>query len=296
MRDLAWVIGSPPLMHPAGGPPNMQIITRKWSTDQLNQHKGWLSELDSDPTPLLDSISQQKRFRLGRYFEELVLFWIKSSPHFKHIANQVQIIESGRTLGEADLILNRKGIDEHWELAVKYYLCSNQKMEWSSWVGPNAADNLDKKMTTLLTRQLRLFENANARKILTELGIEQVVPCLFLKGYFFNEFMSGKVLMPDQSASPLNGWWCKSEAFADMISTSDRWVILDKEWWLAPVVLRNNELPIYSAEEALEVVRLQNSQNHAVQCAPLESTNAGEVERFRLFVVPSSWPNSQMKH
>lgn len=279
-------------MHPNLQNSSITTLTRKWCDAQLDQHSTWLARLDKDPTQLQAAIVQQKRFRLGKYFEDLVLFWITESPHFEHIANGLQIISEGKTIGEADLLLKSKAEQrtEHWELAVKYYLCEDASNEWQQWIGPNPADTLQQKMRTLIDKQLKLFENTVARNILTDLNVETVAPCLFLKGYFFSEFSLGKVMRPDQAAQPLNGWWCKISDFEALARSSEHWALLEKEWWLAPVLTDGKELPIYNATEIVQVISRVAAQGKSVLCAPLQQKDELFAELFKLFVVPERWP------
>ena len=73
VRDLAWVIASPPIQSGYIG------NTYWWDDDKCqNEYRDCLSsliELDKDPSPLEQHLSQLKSKRLGHRFEALVSYW-----------------------------------------------------------------------------------------------------------------------------------------------------------------------------------------------------------------------------
>ena len=74
------------------------------------------------------------------------------------VAHRHQLREpTGRTTGELDFLVRETGnVLCHWETAVKFYLhFPNQKR--SHYIGPNAADDFDRKNQRLFEHQLKLI-------------------------------------------------------------------------------------------------------------------------------------------
>ena len=69
-----------------------------------------------------DDSQHDYRFRLGRYFESLWHDVLADHRIFPLVESNLTLQGDGRTLGELDLLVGSKQL-EHWELAVKLYLC-----------------------------------------------------------------------------------------------------------------------------------------------------------------------------
>jgi len=124
VRDLAWTIVSPPLV---SGDLN---DTHWWCfEDCLTEFNDCLSELkalDKHPDPLIQHLSTLKNQRLGSIFEGYVGYWLKISPNYREIKQNIQIIEDNHTYGEIDFLIEDLHTHEtiHLEVAVKFYLGS----------------------------------------------------------------------------------------------------------------------------------------------------------------------------
>jgi hypothetical protein len=107
VRDLAWVIASPPLV---SGNFN---DTHWWShSDCLAEFEDCLptlKSLDKDPAPLIAHLDKLTSGRLGLRFESFIAYWITISPNYELLAKNIQIIDAlkkGRhTHGELDFII-----------------------------------------------------------------------------------------------------------------------------------------------------------------------------------------------
>jgi len=183
VRDLAWVISSPPLV--AG-----EINDTHWWSHQdcLNEYSACLPALkilDQNPAPLITHLEKVKSKRLGLRFEALVAYWIKISPNYKLLEQNIQIIKEGHTFGEMDFIIKEVCSQKviHLEVAVKFYLGSPPYEDPFHWFGTNTQDQLGKKIAHLKTRQTQLGKtHANYLK---ERGIEIDKQHCFLKGRLF---------------------------------------------------------------------------------------------------------------
>lgn len=282
-------------MSKAIGGSTFNVLDDAWNQQQLQQHHDWLLALDKQPDALLSYLPEQRFFKLGHYFEALVGFWLTNSNSFEWVKRNIQINTTKRTLGEADLLLKPSGSNliQHWELAVKYYLCSNGSAEWKTWIGPNPADSLADKMHTLSQRQLKLFETPEGKSYLKANDIKAVAPQLFLKGYFFNDLNTGKVCLPKNAGNSSLAWWCYRKDVGAYLQSNESWAILSKAWWLSPALFREEQLEVLTAQQM--AARL-NTPSHAnfpetFMIASVEKEENSWKEMFRIMVVENIWPN-----
>lgn len=92
-------------------------------------------------TTIPDVHFRQSYSRLGFLYQDLCAQLFNAHPDYTIEAEELQLTDSGKTLGAIDFIVHnqRESTLEHWEVAVKFYLLFNQR-----WYGPNAQDRLDK--------------------------------------------------------------------------------------------------------------------------------------------------------
>ncbi len=272
VNDLAWVIASPSLMAPAL--PGAEVVSSQWCTRQFQQHYSWLTALDANPSPLIHFLAQHPFNLLGKYFEQLLIFWLQQSPFLELLIHNTQIIENRQTLGELDVVFLDLSSQKyfHWEITVKFYLGTIPATgEWQSWIGPNANDTLDKKLNKALHQQLPLAHASSAKALLASKGIQEVTSKLFCKGYFF--YPKGGVLPPNFASSDhLRGHWTTVSAFAQ--TNDELWQVLPKTNWLGGkgvASTRNN------------IIDQVNNK-----CRPLMLKNQENNERW--IIVPDQWP------
>ncbi|MEE9309856.1 MAG: DUF1853 family protein [Cocleimonas sp.] len=240
IRDLAWVIVSPPLV---SGNFN---DTHWWNhADCLSEFEDCLPTLlalDKDPSPLIKHFEQLKSGRLGLRFEHFIAYWIIISPNYELITQNLQIImpiedphkKGNHTHGELDFIIRDTRTDKtiHLEVAVKFYLGTLPYDDPYRWFGTNTSDQLGKKFDHLKQHQ-------------TQLG-EKFSPYLKERGHTIDErqcFLKGRLFYPVGSDKPpenvtenhLRGRWIQSPNK----NTSGFVNALDKKDWLA--TLNNND-------------------------------------------------------
>jgi len=167
VRDLAWVIASPPLV---SGNYN---DTHWWShKDCLQEFKDCLPALitlDQNPSPLIEHLEKLTSGRLGLRFESFIAYWLTISPNFELLAQNIQIIEpfvsphkkGCHTHGELDFIIRDIHTDKtiHLEVAVKFYLGTEPYEDPFRWFGTNTKDQLGKKVEHLKSHQTQLSNN-----------------------------------------------------------------------------------------------------------------------------------------
>lgn len=280
VRDLAWCLGSPPLLAPGDdaihwpGPP--------WYTQILAEFHPHLLRLDSDPQPLLQRLAACRDRRLGAYFETLWRYWLEHNARYRLLAANLPVRAGGRTLGEFDLIVTDRdsGRTLHWELAVKFYLGEGDTSDPHNWVGRARHDRLAIKTAHLLQRQTRLSTLAEAGAALRAHGIRIDEHWVIMKGRLFYPDGAPPVAPAGADPSHLRGAWLRANRLERQAPAC--WGVLEKSRWLAPLAQPPSD--VYSTAELAR--RLNESMQDRPLCA---ATFIDGEETGRWFVVPDDW-------
>ncbi|MEA3121689.1 MAG: uncharacterized protein QOH33_1244 [Paraburkholderia sp.] len=314
VRDLAWLLFSPPLLREQ--PPLGQLATPFESVDEAAAVESWLFALDRNAEPLRQAMAAARLTRLGRYAECLLAYFLEHGPAPRLIAANVALRRAGRTLGECDfLVESASGRRLHWELAVKCYLLAGggPRVSLADFVGPNLQDRFDLKLAHLLGHQLPL----SAREEFVSLG--HVGPWeaqMFVKGWLFYRWDEEA---PDDPAPPVpdnvdphhaHGFWVTRGQWPRFAAqwmrrlkaqygSGDIWAVLPRLAWLAPRRLRAG-----SGGTEVEAAGLTNAQTLAERLAQQSGPTMiaalapdrrdGRASHWREcargFVVPDDWP------
>lgn len=224
---------------------------------------------DLPVAPLCESEEYSGNPRLGFLYQHLCTAVLSQSPRYQLIAEEIQLNDShGRTIGAVDLILknNESGQIEHWEVAIKFYL-----LHQGVWYGPNAHDQLHKKLDRMLTHQLKMSDRPEFQKILPleTLPTER----LLMQGrLYINPFSPeptpteclGYELNPSQIA----GYWCYQS----------QWDSIDK--------------PLYHLNKPCWAIGTDDF-SHPIEkpSGRFEHTQTEDGEFW--FIVPDSWPENR---
>lgn len=291
VRDLAWVVLSPPLLIDAPSPQRHPLSASRWSNDPAAL-SDWLLLLDRQPAVLQAWLAQHSIRRLGLYYERLWQFALAQAPDVELLVANLPIRQGGQTLGELDLILRDAEGVHHLELAVKFYLGlqTGDRRRHDHWLGPGSHDRLDIKLQRLCEHQLRLSSSQQAQALLTELTCRQIKSALWLGGYLFQPWQDG--CEPPTGANPmhLGGSWLRlCDWLHSAVTDSDaQWQPLPRQTWLAPAQLEDSQL--WQAEDVQQWI-VDANRSQARLLARVEPDADGHwVERERLFVVSDSWP------
>ena len=92
---------------------------------------------------------------VGRRVERWVQAWLGRSRRIQLLAGSWPLRVDGRTIGEADVLVERNGGRELWELACKLYL----GVPGVGWIGPSLNDRLSTKLRRIRDHQLPLVEH-----------------------------------------------------------------------------------------------------------------------------------------
>lgn len=250
VRDLAWALASPNLL--SGTVCDSTLApSDAWYQGLLNDYQPRLLALDQDPEVLHLHCAPQRR--LGLYFEALWHFFLLDSPRFQVLAHNWQQVVDGTTVGAFDFLVwdqQTQGI-EHWELAVKFYLISQQEAAFDHAFGINPRDKLRRKHQHMLNCQLMLGNHPHVAPKLTALGLLPQRKRLILKGRLYypphtQHFISNSgergqwgTAPPSSDFSPQHklGWMTGSRASHDrrqnFIDSQGNWYIQVDEDWLA---------------------------------------------------------------
>jgi hypothetical protein len=308
VRDLAWLIFSPPLLQ--ARPPLGQLASPFETVDEAVAIESWLLALDHDAEPLRQAMAAARLTRLGRYAECLLAYFLEHGPAPRLIAANVALRRAGRTLGECDfLVETTSGRRLHWELAVKYYLHAGGGLRASlaDFVGPNLQDRFDLKLARLLGHQLPL----SARDEFAALGHAGPWEAqMFVKGWLFYRWEEGAQdggaqdgarppVSDDVDPRHAHGFWVTREQwtrFAAQYGSGDMWAELPRLAWLAPRRSLGGcggvEVPGLTAPALAE--RLAQHSGPTMVAALALDNRDGRAPHWREcargFVVPDDWP------
>ena len=277
-RNNAWAIAGPPLIDHTDG---LAIWPdERWYRELMTT----LSTIEGSP-PLP---AKPHHFRLGGYFEELLIWWLNQPHGLSLIEANLPVRDGHRTVGEFDLLVDNQGCVEHWEVAVKFYLGSGDLRKSNRWFGPNTADRLDLKLGRLAQHQLRLSSHPVAKRLLQDKGIGVQRTRCVIKGrlyYPWDLFEADDFgYLSNAGAQHEKGWWLNHTAFRNTFAPKPyRWVFLQKQHWLSTIV-PNDRLAEMDFTEACDFL-IQPGQPQAIQLAAM--VDGREVNRG--FVIDENW-------
>ncbi len=279
VRDLAWVIASPPLI--SGNFNDTYWWSYENCLDEFNDCLPALIDLDKNPDSLIQHFEILKSKRLGLRFEHFIAYWLMISPNFKLIAQNIQIIEpfvsphkkGSHTHGEIDFIIQEVQTKKviHLEVSVKFYLGSAPYENPYRWFGTNTNDQLGKKVDHLKQHQTQLSNNFSS--YLKNIGYIIDSKQCFLKGRLF--YPQGVDTPPqDITDNHLRGRWTQSQT-----ALSEGLLFpLDKTDWLA--VLSHDDLHQRSLKKGLQI-------NEKALC--YVNATQGFEETERVFYLPADF-------
>lgn len=294
VRELAWCIGSRPLMldHPKNNV--YRTLDTDWFDGHFAQAENWLAHLDAHPDALEQFMADHPTRLLGKRFERLVEFWLRESGDFSLSVSGQPLFREGRTVGEIDFIAEELATGKllHLEVACKFYLGYNNSPRWSDWRGPNATDTLKLKMDKLVD-QLSVLDGPVGQAFLQEKRMKRPEACLMLKGYLFHHFRTiAQHRAPTASIKDYpTGFWLwlrESEAF---FRNEGHWMLLPKSGWLAPVRVPSSEAEVYESREMRQVVaQAVHQYKRGIMIVRLGPSGEMLEEWMRGMVVPNAWP------
>lgn len=261
VRDLRWVVETPSLID------GDNVVAP--STFNVG---------DIDPDELHRFLADRAGHRVGRYFENLILFWLTRIRQIDLVAHGHQIQDGTKTVGEIDFLFrDEAGRLNHCEAAVKFFL-HHPHDGTSDYPGPNARDNFEKKVAKLFDKQLRVSE-----EYFPDVEVREA----FVRGLiFYHPSIGEPETGPDRlSCSHLRGIWVRSSEL-QLLQKFDncRGSILNKPLWLSH--------PDSSECVSWSVLVDELTEHFAGSDFPVMVSlmDAPASEVCRAFVVSDSWP------
>jgi hypothetical protein len=249
VRDLAAVLEAPGLLaRDASGWMGAEVISDERCREWVEGARERLLELDRDPAPLrLWVESAPASPLLGRYFEALAGYWVRHLLGARRMETSVKVRRGRQVVGELDLVFEAgKAELEHWEVSVKYYLCTaaepRDAARAAAFLGTMTRDRLDKKIERIRSAQLPRAASEEGREALraVDFGGRAVRTRLLMKGALFYPWADEGAWAGAWRSSPypsevsdahLRGWWAKR------LPPGEHWVELERRRWLSPAFL-----------------------------------------------------------
>lgn len=280
VRALAWLLDAPDLLDVDDPHWEGRIATLGPMTPATAD---WLARLDADPAPLDAALGAKMYTRLGLYAEKLMAFYFAEQGRL--VAHGLQVRASRNdTVGEFDFLLDTEGGVEHIEFATKFYLLQGDSAAgFDTFVGPNLADSLGRKMRKVFDRQLALGSHPAAQGVLPR---PVVAARALVKGWLF--YPAGTyAAMGGISAGHCRGFWCAREDLDTL--AGDRFLILPRLQWLAPFRASSATWMLDKAQLAAELDDHFAASDAPVLVALVHEEPGNIVEFDRGFIVPDDW-------
>ncbi|MHA6494452.1 DUF1853 family protein [Pseudomonas borbori] len=292
VRDLAWVLLSPPLLSVTPQPQRHPLQASRWShTPGLLAD--WLLQLDGDSGELDTWLAQRSVRRLGLYYERLWQFALRAAPDVHILAANLPVRRGGHTLGELDLLLRDEQGVHHLELAIKLYLGPAQGggEQPARWLGPGSHDRLDIKLAHLDQHQLPLSASVDARPLLAELDIHSAQPALWLGGYLFYPWACGSAAPHGANPQHLRGHWLHRRDWPLFAAQRGEgyWQPLQRHAWLAAARIEPQDLWPTAQLDAW-LTTLPAHANAQLLVRLVEGPAGKWFETERVFLVSDLWP------
>lgn len=271
--DLCWAINSPSLIEGSNVAPTPRLDINSIDQDHL---EAFLASEAAERGPV---------HRVGRYFEQLINYWLRHVREVEVVANGLQLKDDKITVGEIDFLhRDESGALVHCEATIKYFLCA-PGAEPSEFPGPNARDNYEAKITKLFNQQLPA-SIGRVPDIDERLAL--------VKGMIFYHPSESEAAVPDRlPVDHQRGGWFRygeSPVEVDGVESTDVFTIVAKPHWLAPGVGATHEPMSLAALEGHLATHFADA-THPLMISVRRSSDVA-AETKRLFVVSEAWPKN----
>ncbi|MDG1728279.1 MAG: DUF1853 family protein [Algibacter sp.] len=178
-----------------------------------------------------------EKLRLGKYVEQLVAFEIAQQRGITPIAENIQIQEGKRTLGELDCLLLRNNKPIHLEIIYKFYLfdATVGTTEIEHFIGPNRKDSLIEKLTKLKEKQLPLLYSDTCKSYLTNLGLnpKDISQQVYFKAQLFVPFSIETIALKTLNPECITGFYI-NQTELHQFEDCKFYMPCKKDWLLVP--------------------------------------------------------------
>jgi uncharacterized protein len=234
LAALRWLLLSPPLVTvPSGATAQLAVF----SPDERSAITDWLTSLDQAPVAFIKWMQQRQEVRIGRYAEQLLEFYLTHGPQHRLLAAHVPLrsvvdgVKNPVTLthGELDFLLtDTQGKHLHWELAVKFFLCTavDDVATPADFIGPNGVETLAHKWHKLFARQLTHTPPAPFDTQIWQ-------PQAYTRGWMFYPWGHQVPRCQALQLEHGKGWWTDWARMAELPDAD--YVQLPRLQWMAPL-------------------------------------------------------------
>ncbi|OEK09767.1 hypothetical protein A8C32_09645 [Flavivirga aquatica] len=193
-----------------------------------------LSQFEINSKSDLIDIAIDETLRLGKYIERFVSFELKQDETISVLAENVQIQENKRTLGELDCLLLKNKKPIHLEIIYKFYLydASVGETEIDHFIGPNRKDSLKEKLTKLKEKQLPLLYSNTCKSYLDELNlkVENISQQVYFKAQLFVPFSNQNTQLKTLNTDCITGFYINQNGLKQFKDC--KFYIPNKKDWL----------------------------------------------------------------
>ncbi|MDO9316018.1 MAG: DUF1853 family protein [Burkholderiaceae bacterium] len=256
-RELRWLLLSPPLLDTAPGAHPAAV--QEFSAADRASISEWLDVVECDPAVLFDFVHASQRvvveggdpqgptrprsLRLGRRAERLMAFFLRHGPTHRLVAANIPLrhvspLGDRTTVGEIDFLLHDSaGHAWHWELAVKFFLCTatGSQATAADFIGPDRAETFDTKLHKMFDRQLRHLPPP-------PWDAEPWTAAACTRGRLFYRHGGPVPVMPGLHPDHLQGRWIERERLGELPSPDQPvWHLVPRNDWMCPRALPTSE-------------------------------------------------------
>jgi uncharacterized protein len=247
LATLRWLLLSPPLVIPPPlvVSPNADAPLAEFALAVFTPHESaeideWLCALELDTTadnPLSVWMHSRTEARIGRYAERLLEFYLTHGPVHRlaaaHVPLRSEVNGLKVTHGELDFLLTTsQGLRLHWELAVKFFLCSatGPVATPADFIGPNGVETLAHKWHKLFAKQL---QRQTTHALPAPWNAHPWQPQAYTRGWMFYRWGQAVPQCDALHAQHGKGWWIDWAGMAQL--PQGQYVHLSRLQWMAPV-------------------------------------------------------------
>ncbi len=270
LNDLEWILTSPSL-----------VIDPK-AIGRIEFDASTVNDNDETLARLSVFCKRQSEHKVGRYFENLIGFWLEHVRRVEMVGQGIQLHDGNRTLGEMDFLFrDETGSLTHLETTVKFFL-HFPNAERSHFPGPNATDNFELKTAKLFGSQLAI-------------GVQHYPDIehgqALMRGMiFYHPSIPAPAELPARmSPEHAKGVWIR-ESELDFLCQWEFGSIVSKPFWLSPFLGPNAPM----AELRVALTNHFSESGYPVMLSLKDGTMEDKFKNqseLRMFVVPDSWPN-----
>lgn len=175
-----------------------------------------------------------ENLRLGKRVEHFVFNELSQYNSIKLLAENIQIQDDYRTIGELDLLALNHENPIHVEVVYKFYIyddtVGNSYLE--HWIGPNRKDSLVEKLTKLRDKQLPLLYRKETQTALNnlQLHVNNTKQYVYFKAQLFLPLGTQEVTETLINKDCIVGYYIKTKQLEQFHHC--KFYILNKADWL----------------------------------------------------------------